>query len=288
MKHVKHHQIEKSGNMMTTVPSFDNSCNQDRKLKKPRIQVIEVRDKENPDGQAIAWLVVERVEEYVLDPEKNILSTASIRIHYKGIYSDRYRNADVGNYSFDGIYQGYCNSVSLTGGAMLAFTIGELMGQRIGTYLFNEVVVWAKQWPEAQVHNIKLLSTQAKDENKERRNRFYERFGIAFDYTSPSREEGKSRPMKVSELKLVDSWQKNIKEHNVLHYISDILSSEYEAQSKLTPYKNEITSLRYLLADANCRPLRWALQRIFERYKNIAKFFILLCLFAAVAWYKYS
>lgn len=271
-----------------TLPSFETSSNEDRTSKKPRIQVIEVRDKENPDGEAIAWLAVEREEKYLKLPKENILVNASISIHYKKIDSDKYKYSRKVQYSFDGRYESHFNSVSLTGGAMLAFTIGELMGQRIGTYLFNEVVVWAKQWPEAQVHTIKLLSTQAYDENKERRNRFYERFGIAFDYTSPSREEGKSRPMKVSELKLVDSWKKNIKEHHLLHYLSYLLNSERDAISKMVQYQRANLRLQNELNKTNEKPLRWALKRIWWRHNDIAIIASCIAGLSVLAWFHFS
>ncbi|GBQ32032.1 hypothetical protein HLH34_00045 [Gluconacetobacter azotocaptans] len=56
----------------------------------------------------------------------------------------------------------------------------ELEGNRIGSYLMNLVVAWARQWPDASVNPITLLAHQARGENTIRRSRPYEQFGITF------------------------------------------------------------------------------------------------------------
>lgn len=53
----------------------------------------------------------------------------------------------------------------------------------------NEIVEWVQHWPEESVDGIKLLARQAKDDNKARRNWFYEQFGLVFDYIDPEQCE---------------------------------------------------------------------------------------------------
>lgn len=57
----------------------------------------------------------------------------------------------------------------------------ELQGRRIGTWVMNEVVGWAKQWPNARVEPIRLQHAQASPDNKHRRNKFYNQFGLRVD-----------------------------------------------------------------------------------------------------------
>lgn len=60
--------------------------------------------------------------------------------------------------------------------------------------MMNEIVKWAKQWPEANILKITLGEGDAYDENMERRNRFYEQFGIEFNYHDESRKTGPHAP----------------------------------------------------------------------------------------------
>ncbi len=43
------------------LPSFDNSW-RDSQSVKPRILVLEVKDKERPEAEALGWVLVEREE----------------------------------------------------------------------------------------------------------------------------------------------------------------------------------------------------------------------------------
>ncbi|WP_131618222.1 GNAT family N-acetyltransferase [Roseivivax marinus] len=78
----------------------------------------------------------------------------------------------------------------------------ELQGRRVGTWVMDEVVSWAKQWPDARVEPIRLQQQQAKQNNKLRRNRFYNRFGFQFDLET---DEGSSpHSLVASQLKTVE------------------------------------------------------------------------------------
>ncbi|MBN0147646.1 hypothetical protein JTL51_32530, partial [Pseudomonas aeruginosa] len=124
-------------------------------------------------------------------------------------------------------YSRHFNSVSLTSPSMskgaVFLDLPGLDGQRIGTYLMNEIVQWVQQWPEANVNGIELLAGQAHGDNKARRNWFYEQFGLVFDYTDPEHREGRSRPMLAGALVKVETWRQNITEHRMLDYLAAVL-----------------------------------------------------------------
>ena len=86
----------------------------------------------------------------------------------------------------------------LTGGNM--YLDADARGLHIGTYVQNEVVRWAidQQLP-GTIAPITLISGDATTaEDRDRRNRFYEQFGITFDWQPPvkgiSRAAGSSPP----------------------------------------------------------------------------------------------
>lgn len=77
-----------------------------------------------------------------------------------------------------------------------------LQGRRVGTWIMNEIIKWASQWPNAEVQPIRLRKDQAYPENKARRNKFYEKFGFAVGLDT---DEGSSqRNLFVSDLRTVD------------------------------------------------------------------------------------
>lgn len=106
----------------------------------------------------------------------------------------------------------------------------DLLGHRVGTYLMAEIVAWAKQWPTAEVMRIKLSWEDEKDgawggSNKERRDRFYEQFGIAFSPGTPGGSiTATSKPMRAGELVTEDAeqaWRSNIRERSAVDAIAD-------------------------------------------------------------------
>lgn len=135
-------------------------------------------------------------------------------------------------HSFDASYHPTRGFMKLTscslgdGGYVMLDDIG-VVGDRLGTYLMNRIVGWAQHWPDADVWPIKLDAGHAKGENKERRNHFYEQFGIRFDFDNPStRECGRSHPMKVHELVQVDPEKyRNITEVPLDEYIGNMEST---------------------------------------------------------------
>lgn len=222
--------------MIVSIPSFEKSWSSGQR-EPARIRILEVTDKNKVDESPIARLLVERVETVKKDfgNDEQVVS-ANIRLHCYLLLPER---TDVyqKHCQFDGHYSVLHNLVSITSRSlkqgMVALDLEGLKSQRIGTYLMNEVVAWAKQWPNAGVHTIRLLMGQADIENKERRNRFYEQFNIAFDYGDAERQVGESLPMKAGDLSLVTSWKQNIKELSVHGYLEQLLQSQKNLQWEL-------------------------------------------------------
>jgi hypothetical protein len=140
--------------------------------------------------------------------------------------------------TFTGFYSSSQNRASLSNSSLLEGAIflepSVLRGNRVGTYILNQIVLWLSQWPNAVVNSIYLSNMQSTFDNKERRNRFYEQFGLVFEYESEEKEAGKSHKMPVSQLTPVDSWESNIKECKLNEFISDLQTSH-----ELLQYENE-------------------------------------------------
>lgn len=268
-----------------TLPAFDVTW-RDKQRIKPRVCVLEVRDRFKPDGEPIARIFVQRQESYRRDDRDGQMYEASIRLSYQTIEPKHSLRSRVSG-SFEGSYsRGFREgeaSVSLVGGALF-FDPTELRGQRIGTYLMNEIVVWAQQWPEAKVRSIKLLSGQAEEENRDRRNRFYERFGLVFAYSDPEHREGVSKPMPVKELTPVTSWEANIRERDPREYLAELL---YERERMVMDAWQRDTAIKNLSATlevARNHPVRWAARRLWWRLQPILLQGTMLLAFGALVW----
>lgn len=272
------------------LPSFDRTWRGQQEIK-PRIVVLEIRDKARVEELPLGWVVVEREETYVRDGDKGEISEASIRLSYRTITAKRSSYAH-GSGQFCGSYSHHFNAVSLTSSSMakgaVSLDLPELRGQRVGTYLMNEIVQWVKQWPEAEVNSIELLRGQARGDNKARRNRFYEQFGLCFDYTDSGQREGFSRPMLVKGLSVVDAWEKNIREHRMFDYLSERMDVLDSVELELGGRKQANAYLKDELNKAESRPLRWALRRFYILHSGLMTTGLVLGLLASVCWLKLS
>ena len=270
------------------LPSFDNGWREGQSVK-PRILVLEVRDKDRPEDKALGWVLVEREETYRRDPRDGTIYEASIRLSYQRITA-KFSHRDCGKGRFDGSYSRNFNSVSLTSPSMskgaVFLDLPGLDGQRIGTYLMNEIVQWVQQWPEATVNGIELLAGQGHGDNKARRNWFYEQFGLVFDYTDPEHREGRSRPMLAGALVKVETWKQNITEHRMLDYLAAVLYAEERATSELQARDRACAQLIAEQRRAEARPVRWALRRLYIHYASTVLAGLVLTALVGMAWIK--
>lgn len=256
---------------------------------KPKIQILEVRDRLTPKGSPIARLMVEREEHYRFDNGK--MYEASICLSYRQLMPKHRQGGGQGH--FDAGYSGFLNEVSLTsssgsGAGAIFLDLPGLEGHRIGTYLMNELVSWAKQWPTATVCSIRLDSGQATSENKARRNRFYEQFGLEFDYTDAEHKAGRSRPMLVGQLTTVTAWQENIAEKYLPDYIAELLSSNEMGVLELEQRKRAVEGLLAEIRQHEAKPLRWALRRTVYSWLGYAPIVLLFTVLGWAAWSYFS
>ncbi|EPB8062569.1 hypothetical protein ACW57B_005655 [Pseudomonas aeruginosa] len=270
------------------LPSFDNGWREGQSVK-PRILVLEIKDKDRPDDKALGWVLVEREETYRRDPRDGTIYEASIRLSYQRITA-KFSHRDGGKGRFDGSYSRNFNAVSLTSTSMskgaVFLDLPGLDGQRIGTYLMNEIVQWVQQWPEATVNGIELLAGQGHGDNKARRNWFYEQFGLVFDYTDPEHREGRSRPMLAGALVKVETWKQNITEHRMLDYLAAVLYAEERATSELQARDRACAQLIAEQRRAEARPVRWALRRLYIHYASTVLAGLVLMALVGMAWIK--
>ena len=242
------------------LPSLDDRFVEGRRSK-PRIVVLEVRDTKRVDGRVIAPIMVERDEQIEWADDGSIWK-ARISLSYRLLGTEVF--ACSGQGEFEGCYSGRDNRVSLTTGSsvwehgFVTLDLPRLNGQRIGSYLMNEIVCWAQRWSEADVNTIQLLAGQAHGSNTARRNRFYERFGFEFDYEDSGHRAGESRPIKVSDLRQVDSWKVNISERNVMDCLNGALEEALAANSESEGLRRTVNELvgERLMFEAH--PLWWA------------------------------
>ncbi|RBH51717.1 hypothetical protein C3F00_033385, partial [Pseudomonas sp. MWU13-2860] len=168
-----------------TLPSLDGHWHRGKRGD-TRIYLLDVFDRQQPDAGPIAQLLVEQVENSVSDGRGGPPLEVGLQLFYEVVWRHDFRGP-AGKGHFQASYRrgfGGEEIISLTGSRGASGTVfldpEPMRGQRIGTYLMNEVVNWAQRWPEADVHPIRLNSNQGYEENRARRNRFYEQFGIVF------------------------------------------------------------------------------------------------------------
>ncbi|MBB2170371.1 hypothetical protein HLH36_18830 [Gluconacetobacter aggeris] len=141
-----------------------------------------------------------------------------------------------------------------------------LEGNRIGSFLMNQVVTWARRWPDAEVNPITLLAHQARGENTIRRNRFYEQFGIAFAYTDDTKAAGTAMEMRAGQLKPWEHMPDNLS-------VTPLEAAFDEQQRELAVLRLDQQTiqlreraLRRELQRAIAHPLRFAARQIWYRY----------------------
>ena len=168
---------------------------------------------------------------------------------------------------------------SLTTGGYVVLENANFQGNRVGTFLMNEIVQWVQQWPDATVRTVSLLSGQAHGDNKERRNRFYEQLGLEFDYDDSEHKQG-SRPMLAKQLKRVETWKENITVHSMPDYLANILHEKERDSLELMQRNRAVKDLFNEQRAAEAKPIRWALRTLYSRYQTQVVGGVLLAMLA--------
>ena len=118
------------------------------------------------------------------------------------------------------------------------------------------------------MNNVELVEGQAYGKNTARRNRFYERFGFAFDYPDPGHRAGVSRPVKVRDLKAVESWEDNITERRVFDFLIDQAETERVAQANEARPSRSLQDLIAGRKRAERHPIWWAVREVYYQHTN--------------------
>lgn len=235
--------------------------------RSPQICVLEIRHPSTSKAEPVAhWVLVEKSEVVERDPATGTVHRANLSIFYWEL-SGGTESGDVPNGDFSASYDASWNLVSLTSGSLspggyVLIEPTRLRGAHLGTYLMNLVVGWAKQWPNADVREIRLLAGDAGDENRLRRNRFYEQFGIRFTFDDPSMTAGVSQPMSASNLTEVTAWEKSITEHNAVTYLRHSLNEARDLSIDNRFFQRELRAASSALTDAHRRPITWMFKRL--------------------------
>jgi hypothetical protein len=127
-------------------------------------------------------------------------------------------------------------------------------------------VGWAKQWPSAVVNSIGLSEVDADPENRLRRNRFYEQFGLVFDYSDKLCKGGRSRAMPAGNLQQVEAWEKNIAVFKVHEHLARVLQENRKLRFDLEGRERAIDALNETLRRQASRPVRTALSALWARH----------------------
>lgn len=275
------------------LPSLDGHWHQNKRGD-ARIYLLDVHDKDQPDAGLIAQLLIEQVESSVPDGQGGPPLEAGLQLFYEVIWRHNARGPAAKGH-FQASYRrgfGGEETVSLTGSRGAPGTVfldpEPIRGLRIGTYLMNQVVTWALRWPEANVCPIRLNSNQGYEENRARRNRFYEQFGIVFNYRDDAHSEGTSQTMKVRELRQVDTWQQNIQERDVRDGLAMLRLENERLALELNGRLLALDHVRNELGRAHRHPLRWALLQMWKMYAPSHSQVFLVLLAVGLVWWQFK
>lgn len=230
------------------------------------------------------WVALERDIQVVWSHDRTSIEEASIRLSFERCDSARMHHGPIDTADFYGHYDARKQRVSITGrrlGAGAVYLPEDLRGLHLGSFAMSEVVRWAKQWPHAQVESISLAPGDAYPENRQRRNRLYEQFGIVFDYDDDRRSAGRSRPMRAGDLSDCDTWRAWVAEHPLLEAFAKQVQRGDDAERKTRFRQRAVENLSGRLDWAAQYPIRACSQRLWALHAGKA-FWILFA--ALLVW----
>ncbi|OAD16486.1 hypothetical protein [Achromobacter insolitus] len=245
-------------------------------------RVLEIKDRERP-GRIRCRVLVAR-EETRSD------WSATIKLSYVSLDAC---GSGFGNHAFTGKWErfpGGEQKVSVTGGNLMLYGDGIPRGAHIGTYLLDEVVRWARQWPAAQVRQISLSSVDGGDDNRERRNQLYEQFGIRFRYSEDRKSGVSVTPMSAAELTPVapSVWDQDIAEIGALEYMRASKSALEMEGARVHALESDLQEHREQLAQAQGMPLRWMCRRVWIMYQKWIYLIFFVTAISAMLWGQLS
>ena len=108
------------------------------------------------------------------------------------------------------------------------------------------------------MREVTLLASDAGDaQNRLRRNRFYEGFGLEFDFTDKDNSAGVSRSILAGNLKEVTTWAQTISGHDLSRYLRAAFSDAEETAVSPRIQARNCEELCEELRFAERHPVRW-------------------------------
>jgi GNAT superfamily N-acetyltransferase len=214
---------------------------------------------------------MERQHHVVWNANHTEVLEAGIRLSFEQCDEDRPRSGQVPAAVFCGYHDGHSQRTSLTGGHLGRGSIyipEGWRGRHLGTFAMSAVVRWAQQWPAAAIEPITLADGDGDPENKDRRNRFYEQFGLRFTYDDEDRRAGGSLPITAADLVDSSAWEGRVEEHRFLETFAKHLDRGNTAERDLAWQTNEVRKLHVLLARDAAHPIRAAAKGLWNLYPN--------------------
>lgn len=212
--------------------------------------LLEVRQRTDPQGPVAFWVLVSREVTREGGDQR-------IRLNYR-VLSPQHPHPTGGE--FYGYYSAVHDVCAITSGRLgdggVFIDPPEAMGNRIGTYLLNEMVKWAKQWPDASLKPVVLNRDQGLGEAGVRRNRFYEQFGIKFRAVDDNRVEARSMSTKIRDLNTVGTWVQNIAVTTADQGLAKLLAEAQGRDMELALAKKNLKQANEWLAEVQDHPFR--------------------------------
>ena len=216
------------------------------------------------------------------ESDRTTVAEAEIRLTFERCDAGRPRHGIVSSADFCGFYNAREQRISLTGRRLESGAVylpEDLRGLHLGSFAMSEIVRWAKQWPEAIVEPISLVKGDADPENGERRNRFYEQFGLCFDYESARREAGRSQPIRTGDLIDSEGWKGFVHERPLLDAIAEQMQRGDDMTRDLRARNGAVANLAAQLRWADDHPIRACLRRLWARHPYAPFVAVIVALF---------
>ncbi|WP_069385228.1 hypothetical protein [Halomonas caseinilytica] len=259
--------------MFKSLPSLDKVSSRDN-FSTPRIFVLRLKPSEEQDKEVA--LLVERDER--LSQHEGVVTSASLRFHYQiisGTVLGRMREGGEFSASYECCIMGgphvRLTSSFISEGGYCVVDPGWLAGRGIGTFFMNEIVHWARQWPEASVMPVRLLESDARGENTSRRNRFYENFGLIFEYLDDRKLAGQSAPMLAKDLTPLSEEKRlslgvKLEWCNLDEYLSEQVREKGMLEMERWGLQNQLKSSTRDWEKAYRSPFRWAVATFVSKF----------------------
>ncbi|MEJ5154603.1 hypothetical protein WH240_05245 [Gluconobacter wancherniae] len=252
--------------------------------------ILIVRPRTAPDSKPIIKLLINPQEKTITN--NGVVEQAYMKVYYRIVGPVPYGHRKQ-TYNFPACYVRDCGEngrICLTGsdpfGGAVYLEPDSLLGNRIGSFLMNQIVQWATKWPDAEINPIKLLPHQGHGENRLRRNRFYEQFGITFDYDDKKHSSGIGRYMRANSLVPWKTLPANLTVISLEDFLDEQEDSLLHTDRDLLATRRRNKDLNIELRNIVQHPILFAGKIIWATRANSIICMTILAFFLFYYWYK--